>query len=263
MKKLVVEMRPNLGNPKRVEKPEDPSKQSDNMPGDESEYRRNLVLDQLKFIKRIEVVKFLRQSPDEMAAIVEFSYFDQRSSPVDFPFPEWMRLEILDHDKTENRFTVLMSGSRPRNKDGAVMHSRWYTNVVKNGEAEDGVPFVGNEVRDYYVVKVEFNDGIAKTSIMGDPAAIKEFIKQLNESATEYRIVSLSEARFPSESPISVLTGKQKKCLEMAYSLGYYDIPRKINTDQLATRMGLANSTLVAHLRKAEKIIMEVAFGDR
>ena len=49
---------------------------------------------------------------------------------------------------------------------------------------------------------------------------------------------------------------KQRKALIEAYQDGYYDIPRKINTTELASKIGVAPSTFQEHLRKAEKKLM-------
>jgi predicted DNA binding protein len=42
----------------------------------------------------------------------------------------------------------------------------------------------------------------------------------------------------------------------MAYTLGYYDIPKKIGLVQLAERLDFSHSTLDMHLRKAERRLL-------
>lgn len=54
-------------------------------------------------------------------------------------------------------------------------------------------------------------------------------------------------------SPINLLTEKQREVLLAAYTRGYYDIPRKVNTEALAKRLNLIDSTIVENLRKAEQ----------
>ncbi len=41
-----------------------------------------------------------------------------------------------------------------------------------------------------------------------------------------------------------------------AYALGYYDVPRRISSDELSRHLKVDKSTLVEHLRKAERKII-------
>ncbi|HXY88290.1 MAG TPA: helix-turn-helix domain-containing protein [Candidatus Acidoferrales bacterium] len=63
-------------------------------------------------------------------------------------------------------------------------------------------------------------------------------------------MVSLTDAHFLPHSPLSRLTKKQQKVFVTAYTLDYYDLPRRISLAQLAEKLDLARSTLDAHLRK-------------
>ncbi len=53
------------------------------------------------------------------------------------------------------------------------------------------------------------------------------------------------------------LTSKQKKAFELALKNGYYEFPRKTELKELAKEFGVSISTYQAHLRKAERKIME------
>lgn len=52
------------------------------------------------------------------------------------------------------------------------------------------------------------------------------------------------------------LTDKQRQAFELAYTSGYYDVPRKTGLVALAKKMKLSLATYQVHLRKAEKTIM-------
>lgn len=44
-----------------------------------------------------------------------------------------------------------------------------------------------------------------------------------------------------------------------AYSLGYYDVPRKVSSKEVSRHLNMDKSTFVEHLRKAErKIVAQV-----
>jgi len=57
----------------------------------------------------------------------------------------------------------------------------------------------------------------------------------------------------------SVLTDRQLNILDMAYSWGYYEWPRKLSVTKLAKKLNLSKSATCEHLRKAElKVIKYV-----
>jgi predicted DNA binding protein len=67
------------------------------------------------------------------------------------------------------------------------------------------------------------------------------------------------EMLIPSESILAGLTKKQIQTLVEAYQLGYFDLPARIDANEMAKRVGLSRSTFSEHLRKAEgKVIGNV-----
>lgn len=52
------------------------------------------------------------------------------------------------------------------------------------------------------------------------------------------------------------LPKKQKQAVEIAYKLGYYQFPRKINLGKIAEIVGISKATLHENLRKAEAKLM-------
>ncbi len=56
------------------------------------------------------------------------------------------------------------------------------------------------------------------------------------------------------------LTGRQRNALVAALDNGYYRVPKKITTDEIAQRLGQPRTTYEEHLRKAEsKVLRSVA----
>jgi predicted DNA binding protein len=49
--------------------------------------------------------------------------------------------------------------------------------------------------------------------------------------------------------------------LRAAYTLGYYDVPRKISSHELGIRLKIGSSTLVGHRRRAERRLLAELFG--
>lgn len=65
------------------------------------------------------------------------------------------------------------------------------------------------------------------------------------------------DARFTPSSPVARLTEKQREVLLSAYKLGYYDLPIRISSEELAKKFGRVKSTFVAHRRKAERRLLK------
>ena len=100
-------------------------------------------------------------------------------------------------------------------------------------------------------------DDKIKFSFLGNEAQVKEFMEGIDSLGIHYRVILLADADFSPISPLNQLTEKQRDTLIAAYKLGYYDIPRKISSEELAKKLGLANSTVVEHLRKAEHRLIQ------
>jgi predicted DNA binding protein len=65
----------------------------------------------------------------------------------------------------------------------------------------------------------------------------------------------------PFEDRTATLSPRQSEVVEAALDAGYFDWPRRIDAEQLAAEFDVAHSTLLEHLRKAEKKLIEDALG--
>jgi hypothetical protein len=91
----------------------------------------------------------------------------------------------------------------------------------------------------------------------------KEMQKFLNYTSTlnsrPFKLTGLSALEPRQESQLANLTGRQRQALITAYSLGYYDVPRKVSSEEVSRHLNMDKSTFVEHLRKAErKIVAQV-----
>jgi predicted DNA binding protein len=96
-------------------------------------------------------------------------------------------------------------------------------------------------------------DGKVRVTLVGDDKQVKEFLENRRDN---YKVVSLTDAKFSLNSPISRLTEKQQEAISLAFRLGYFDTPRKISVDGLAEKLDLSSSTLAVHLRRAERRLL-------
>ena len=108
----------------------------------------------------------------------------------------------------------------------------------------------------YLFPPIGIEDDKIKLSFLGSEAQVKEFLEGINALKIHYHVALLTDAEFSPVSPLNQLTEKQREILLAAYKHGYYAVPRKINSKELSKKLGLANSTMVEHLRKAESRLL-------
>lgn len=98
-----------------------------------------------------------------------------------------------------------------------------------------------------------------KVAVVGEEKEIQKVLRQVGKSKLAPKILSLTQLEPRSESAVSMLAPKQKHALLSAYGLGYYEVPRKASSRQLAKLLKIDKSTFAEHLRKAERSIIKSA----
>jgi hypothetical protein len=81
------------------------------------------------------------------------------------------------------------------------------------------------------------------------------FLQRLHKDGVNYKILDIS-----SLSKSRGLTPRQSKVLKSAFELGYYDYPKRINTDRLASEVGIKAGTITEILRRAERNVISRYF---
>jgi hypothetical protein len=94
-----------------------------------------------------------------------------------------------------------------------------------------------------------------KVELVGKEDEIKKLLHYANKwGDNSFKILGLtSSIDTKGESLLSKLTSRQRQMLLTAYALGYYDVPRRISSDDLSRHLNVDKSTIVEHLRKAER----------
>ena len=73
---------------------------------------------------------------------------------------------------------------------------------------------------------------------------------------------SFHKATYGPHGVLSCLTSRQKEILTLAKKMGYYEYPRKANSEDLAQTLGISKAVTIEHLRKAEnRIMMQILAG--
>ncbi|MHA2224366.1 MAG: helix-turn-helix domain-containing protein [Candidatus Hodarchaeales archaeon] len=97
-------------------------------------------------------------------------------------------------------------------------------------------------------------------SFIGNNDTIKNVLAIL-KTFLNIKINSVENYSFTEFDLISCLTERQKEIINTAKINGYYEIPRKISTEELSQKLGITKSTTIEHLRKAENRILSALLG--
>lgn len=191
-------------------------------------------------IKTFEILQMLRHDMEEFAAICRIE-----------PISDDIQFANLNSEEGLENF----SGAQilDREKNGAyiifIKHKPVPIDVTSTLFKSDGG----------YVVSTEIHENQIKIIYLGTAKQIQDILGAIRQHGVHYKIVSLTDAKFSLNSPLNGLTEKQREVLTTAFNLGYYSLPRRINTVQLAKKLNLHKSALQVHRRKAEmRLIAEV-----
>jgi predicted DNA binding protein len=98
-------------------------------------------------------------------------------------------------------------------------------------------------------------------SVTGNEENLKKIHELFKKIGTVNKI-SFVKSLYNEQTILSCLTDRQKEILIAAKKNGYYNYPRKINSQELSEKIGLSKPTVVQHLRKAEgRIIYNLLTG--
>jgi predicted DNA binding protein len=147
-----------------------------------------------------------------------------------------------------------------RTKTGVLFHvapkfeGGWITKTVfdNDGFFSDGILVFGGIER-WSVILEEEN----KTSLLSqlDDIGVVE-VNKLGAIKFTREIVGLQNSGIACG-----LTAKQFNILRTAVESGFFDCSRKIDSRQLAKKLGMAQSTLLEHLRKSQMKILSQVLG--
>jgi len=203
----------------------------------------NFMTSPLQKVKSLEIVHILKMVPGEVAAIIRVEMKDPKT-----------KIEEIFPSRGSTKFDAELL---EEDKDGV---STYFFKMTTKTQ-QDLEMTMANSVMPYIGKPFEIRDGTAKVTFLGTARQIRNQLRALEKAeermGIHYKIISLTDARFPADSPISRLTDKQRKVLITAYKLGFYDLPKRISSEDLARKLGLVKSTFVAHRRKAERRLLD------
>jgi DNA-binding CsgD family transcriptional regulator len=93
-----------------------------------------------------------------------------------------------------------------------------------------------------------------KIDVVGKEREIQKFLRYSTTLKNlPSKLLGLTSLEPRPESYLSKLTLKQRQAMITAYGLGYYDVPRRVSSEEVSRHLEIDKSTFVEHLRKAER----------
>ncbi|WP_339102446.1 helix-turn-helix domain-containing protein [Haloterrigena salinisoli] len=92
-------------------------------------------------------------------------------------------------------------------------------------------------------------------SLVGSQAAIREMLRNYEAAGAVPDLCKLAE--YDGEAnPLESLTDRQREVIETAYEMGFYEVPRRASTAEIAGELGLEDATVSEHLQRAERNLL-------
>lgn len=189
-------------------------------------------------VKSVEVLTFLRTTPQEIVEICR----------VQLDTPVTSIMDVFNHPSEE--VSVLQQESPDT-----------YICFYKSRPIRRLLSIISSVPGGYLSTPYEVRDGRLRITLLGYTKSIRSFLKSLHNVGLHPRTISLTDAVFSLNSPIDLLTEKQKAVIIDALKNGYYDVPRKIGSEALAKKLRIREPTLVIHRRKAERKLLGQLLG--
>jgi hypothetical protein len=98
--------------------------------------------------------------------------------------------------------------------------------------------------------------------VAADAEVIKKMLTGLKRLKIPHKVKKLRRFNAETRSMLDELSVQQGRVLKLAHTLGYYDIPRRTGTEDLARILGMNKATVGEHLRRAEKHIFDNLITD-
>jgi len=182
-----------------------------------------------------------------------------------------------------NRASVLQYATSPGENEIERFLTYWrnHSSVVGFAVAEkqrnSAVFSVSLKSRGGWVTKAILeNDGVFSTPIpvlggLGDWSVMlrkedkSSLFSQLESvgvvKVNQIREVELAKAFSDETGLLSDLSARQLSVLKIAFRSGYFEFPKRVGSRELAKLMGISQSTLLEHLRKAQSKLIRRAFS--
>nr|WP_232686288.1 helix-turn-helix domain-containing protein [Halobacterium zhouii] len=100
----------------------------------------------------------------------------------------------------------------------------------------------------------------------------RDLADEIEASLGRFDLASVNKIASPGEPLdsgrltevlVTKLPDAQLQTLEIAYTMGYFEVPREVSATDVADELGVAQSTMSERLRTAEQNLLEIVYGPR
>ncbi len=146
--------------------------------------------------------------------------------------------EVLAEDMSQNAYLCFVK-------------TRWIHNDLKIFFKEPSV---------ILCVPLIIDDSILSISFMTDSDDFDKIWEQFQYAGSQFKVVSINANPPIMDNLYLLLTDRQREIIFYAIKNGYYEVPRRLNTTDLAAKFNISNSAVSEHLRKIERIVFHSIF---
>ncbi|MBU7013487.1 MAG: helix-turn-helix domain-containing protein [Theionarchaea archaeon] len=107
----------------------------------------------------------------------------------------------------------------------------------------------------FYIYPIRFQKGRELCTLIFEN---KKRLQSVLQHLEDWKIIRIGNVNLQFD--LEDLTPQQLKAVNLAIERGYFEIPKKVNLEELSTQMKLSRTTFLEHLRKAEKKILSRYF---
>ena len=198
--------------------------------------------DVFEYAKEMELLKIFRFDTHNMITMERFKFKDPSFHPQMLVGMSGIKfVQILKED--------------PKNGE--------YTLLVKT-HATVGFDQIFNDfdfILDYPIHVNQEGLTIPFISSQKNLKAILESVKKI--AGNQFKVLSISSVKPNIESIKALLTEKQQDIISFAAKKGYFEIPRKISSQEISKHFDISISAVNEHLRKIERRIFNHLFVEQ
>ena len=192
-------------------------------------------------VEKYEVMQILRYDMERFFMIFKIKFIDKNANPkiLDELNLEFYDTEIIAEDKSKNEFICFSK-------------HRWPEKAFKA---------LFNNIDIIIEPPIILEDNYLFVNFLIEDKDLDDFLNMVETATDMSEIMSITLKKPNYDHLYLSLTERQREIIFYAVRQGYYDIPRKIDSRELADKFNISKSALWEHLRKIEKFVFNSIFS--